>query len=90
MLKIAHLAYGRIAILKDQPDFTRREFDMGVFSFLRHQLAGGSRAPNDLPSLSHLQLDIVDECAGRNIAEGQGIAGSNIRCRACDHLLPNP
>ncbi len=90
MFKIADLANGGIAILKDQPDFTRGKFDMGVLSFLRHQLAGGSRAPNDLSPFSHFQLDVVNERAGRNIAEGQGIPGPDIRCRACHHLLPNP
>ncbi len=90
MLKIGHLADGGIAILKDQPDFARGKFDVGILSFLRHQLAGGSRAPNDLAPFSHFEFDVVNECAGRNIAERKGIAGPNIRCRACDHLLPDP
>jgi hypothetical protein len=90
MFEVAHLANGGITLLKDQPDFTRGELDMGILSFLRHQLAGASGAPNDLTPFSDFQLDIMNQCAGRNISEGQGIAGSNIRRWACDHLLPNP
>ena len=89
MFEVAHLANGGVTILKDQPDFARGEFDMGIFSFLRHQLAGGSCAPNDLTTLSHFHLDIVNQCARRDISKGQGIARFNIRCWACDHLPPN-
>jgi hypothetical protein len=90
MFEVAHLANGGITILKDQPDFTRGEFDMGVFSFLRHQLARGPCAPNDLAALSHFQLDIVNQRTCRDISEGQGIARFNIRRLAGDHLLSNP
>ena len=89
MFEVAHLANGGVTILKNQPDFTRGKFDMGIFSFLRHQLAGGSCAPNDLATLSHFQLNIVNQRACRDISEGQGIARFNIRYRACDHLLPD-
>ena len=89
MFKIAHLANGGITILEDQSDFTRGKFDMGIFPFLRHQLAIGSCAPDDLATFSHFQLDIVNQCTCRDISEGQGIARFNIRRRACDHLLPN-
>ena len=70
MFEIAHLADGGIAILKDQPDFAGGEFDMGIFSFFRHQLAIGSCAPNNLPPLSHLQFDIMNQGSSRNISEG--------------------
>jgi len=47
MFKVAHLTNGGITFLKDQSDFARGEFDMGIFPFLRHQLAGGSCAPDE-------------------------------------------
>src|SRR5512139_824549 len=70
MFEITHLANSRVTILEDQPDFTRGEFDVGIFSFLRHQLASPSCTPDDLTALSHLQLDIVNQCAGRDISKG--------------------
>ena len=70
MFEVAYLANGGITLLKDQPDFTRGELDMGILSFLRHQLAGASGAPNDLTPFSDFQLDIVNQCAGWNISEG--------------------
>ena len=87
MFEVAHLADGGITILKDQPDLAGRKFDMGILSFLGHQLAGGSCASNNLPPFSHLQLDIVNQCAGRDISKGQGVAGFDIRCRTGNHLL---
>lgn len=87
MFEVADLADGGITILKNQPDFARGEFNMGILSFLCHQLAGSSCAPDNLTSLSHFQLDIVNQCACWDISQGQGIAGLNICGRACDHLL---
>jgi len=68
MLKIADLTDGGKTILEDQSDFTRREFDMGIFPFLGHQLTISSGAADDLATLSYLQLDIMNQNACRNIA----------------------
>jgi len=68
MLKVADLTDGGITILEDQSDFTGREFDMGIFPLLCHQLTIASGAADDLAALSHLQLDIMNQRACRNIA----------------------
>ena len=88
MLEIAHLTDGGITILEDQPDFTGRKLDMGIFPFFRHQLTISSCAPDDLATLSHFQLDIMNQRASGNIAQGKGIAGFDIGRRASDHLIP--
>ena len=87
MFEVADLANGGITILKNQSDFARGEFNMGILSFLCHQLAGGSCTSDNLASLSDFQLDIVNQCACWDISHGQGIAGLNICGRAGDHLL---
>ena len=89
MFKIAHLADRGIAILKDQSDFTRGKFNMGIFSFFRHQLAIGSCAPDDLSAFSHLQLDIMDQRTRRDISEWKGITRFDIGRGARDHPVPH-
>jgi hypothetical protein len=85
MFNIAHLADCGIAILEDQSDFTRGKFNMCIFPFLRHQLAIGSSAPDDLSTFPHLQLDIMDERPRRDISEWKGITRFDICRGARDH-----
>jgi hypothetical protein len=79
MLKIAHLADGGIAILEDQSDFPRWEFDMSILPLFCHQLATGSCTSNDLTPLPYFQFDIMNQRARRDISEGKGIPRFNIR-----------
>jgi hypothetical protein len=69
MFQVADLADGGKAILENEPDFTRRELDMGILPFLSNQLAIGPSAPDDLAALSHPQLHIMDECSSGNISQ---------------------
>ena len=90
MLKVADLTDGGITILEDQSDFTGREFDVGIFPLLCHQLTIGSGAPDDLATLAYLQFDIMNQRPCWNIAQGESIAGLNISRRAGDHAVSNP
>ena len=73
MLNVAHLTDRGVAILENHPDFARGELDLGIFPLFCHQLTGGPGTPNDLASLSHFELDIVNQCPCGNIPQGEGI-----------------
>ena len=87
MLKVAHLTDGGITILEDQSNFTRREFNMGIFSLLRHQLTIGACAAHNLATLSHLQFDIVNQGPRWNVPEWKGIPRFDVSGRARDHCI---
>ena len=87
MLEVAHLTDGGITILEDQSNFTRREFDMGIFPLLRHQLTIGACAAHNLATLSYLQFDIVNQCPRWDVSEWKGIPRLDVSGRARNHSV---
>jgi hypothetical protein len=90
MLEIAHLTDRGIAVLDDESNFAGWEFDMSILSFLGHQLTRSACASHDLPTLSDLQFDIVDQRAGRYVSKGESIPRLDVSRRACHHLVSYP
>ncbi len=62
---------------RDVPDFAGREAQLCEATLFRHQLDRGSRTPGYLATFSQAELDIMDKCAHRNIAERHGITHSD-------------
>jgi hypothetical protein len=87
MFNIAHLTDGGITILEDEPHLTGREFNVGVLTFLGHQLTGRPCAPNNLAALSHFQFDIVNQCACGDVTERESVARFNVCGWTCDHRV---
>jgi hypothetical protein len=88
MFQVTHLANGRVTILENQADFTRGKFNMGIFPLFGDQLTIRPCTSDDLSSLSQFQLDVVNQCTRRNISEGKGIPGFDIRCGTRNYPVP--
>jgi hypothetical protein len=54
VIQIADLTNGGHTIKKNHADFSRRQLDLGVFTFFGHELTIGARTPNDLAPRSNL------------------------------------
>ena len=87
MFKIADLADRRIAVLKDQPNFTGRESEMSILSFFGNQLSIRSCRTSELAAFSQLQFDVMNQSPCRNISEREAIPRFDIGGRAGDHAI---
>src|SRR5690348_4289367 len=87
VIEIAHLAHRRDALEMDGPLFAGRQAHDSVIAFLRHQLRRRACAADDLPAAPFVQLDVVDDGAGRDIAQGQRVAHADIGLRAAHHTV---
>src|ERR1041385_6516509 len=57
-----------------QPHLTRRQPNLGPAAFFGHQLGAHARATDHLSAATGLGLDVVDDRADRDVAQGQRIA----------------
>src|SRR6201986_1134163 len=85
VLGVADLADGRAALDGHPADFTGRHAERCVRAFLGEQLDAGARRPRDLRSATGTHLDRVDDRAGRDRPQRQGVARLDVRARAVLH-----
>src|SRR5579871_306259 len=89
VVQITNLPHGRHALRQHAPHFTRRQLQQRDAAFFRNQLCLRSRRARHLGALAGLQLDIVDNRAGRHVLHRQGITQQNIGSRTGHHFLPD-
>jgi hypothetical protein len=80
MVQVPELADRRLAVQVDQPHFARGQPNMGIVALLGEQLGDGAGCTDHLCAFSGPQLDVVNQRAQGNDAQGQRVARLNI-CR---------
>src|SRR6266516_3945382 len=75
VVDIADLADGRPARQRTAAHLARGQAQDAVTLILRDQLDARARRARHLAALAGLQLDVVDERAGRDVRQRQGVAG---------------
>ena len=78
MVQVPHLPHRGVAIYLDQANLARGHLDMSVLSLFGHQLAGGTRAADELGPFARLHLDIMDQGSQGDIFQRQGISRFDI------------
>src|SRR4051812_40687318 len=78
VLDVPDLADGRAAGEHDATHLAGRQAQRGVATVLRDELHAGTCGARHLAALAGLELDVVDECAGRDVLERQRIAGLDV------------
>lgn len=68
MIDIAHLSNSSKAVQQYKSDLSGGKADTGVFPLFRQELTIGSSTPNNLPSLSRFQFDVVNNGPGGDIS----------------------
>src|SRR5262249_53736230 len=89
VIQVAHLPDGRHALDVDQALLAGGEADLGVVAGLPQELRRAARAAHQLAAAAGVELDIVDDCTGGNVAQRQGIAHPDLRLRATHHQVAN-
>src|SRR5262245_32873377 len=87
VVEVADLTHHRAAVDVEAPHLARRQSQLRVVAFLRHQLAigaGRARHPRGAP---REQLDVVEVGAERNVLERKTIADLDLRVRSGLELL---
>ena len=84
------VADGRHAVGRNAPHFGRRQFQQRHRAFARNQLRLRAGRTRHLRAFAGPQFNVVDDGAGGNILEGQGIADQDVgfgsgRNRGADH-----
>src|SRR5882672_2515183 len=82
VLGVAQLPHRRLALEQDLADLGRGHADLGVLSFLGHQLAEGAGRPDHLRAVALLQLDVVDHRAERNGVQRERISRADVHVLA--------
>src|ERR1700761_75522 len=82
VLGVADLADARAALDRHPADFTRRHAQCRVRAFLGQQLHAGAGRPRDLGAATGAHLDRVDDRAGRDRPQRQGVARLDVGARA--------
>ena len=82
VLGVAHLAERGHALDEHAAHLARRQAHLGPVAFLGHQLRADARAAHHLAAAAGLQLDVVDDRADRDVAQGQRIARRELRLGA--------
>src|SRR3984957_15305778 len=85
LLGVADLAHGRAALRADPPDLARRHAQGRVAGLLGQQLDAGPGRPRDLRAATGPHLDRVDDRAGRDRLQRQGVARLDVRAGAVLH-----
>src|ERR1700722_16445237 len=85
LLGFADLAHGRAALRADPPDLARRHAQGRVAGLLGQQLDAGPGRPRDLRAATGPHLDRVDDRAGRDRLQRQGVARLDVRAGAVLH-----
>src|ERR1700733_6683220 len=88
VLGVADLTDGRAALDGHPADFTGRHAERGVRAFLGEQLDARAGRPRDLRSATWAHLDRVDDRAGRDRPQRQGVARLDVGARAVLHPVP--
>src|SRR6266566_2213311 len=78
VVDIADLADGRPARQRNAAHLARGKAQDAVTLILRDQLDARARRARHLAALAGLQLDVVDERAGRDVRQRQGVAGLDV------------
>jgi len=81
VIHVSDLPDGRLTLLRNPPDLTRRQFQQRQTPFSRNQLRLRSRRARHLPAFAWPQFDVMDDGAGRNIFQWKGIAYQNVSLR---------
>ncbi len=76
---IPNLSNRRRAGSRDEPNLPRRELQLGVRAFDRHELHGRSGTTCELPALSGLELDRMHVHPDRNLLERETIPDADRR-----------
>src|SRR5664279_4834171 len=84
---VRHRADGGHATAVHQALLGRRQPQDDVILVAPDDLDVGAGRTRDLPALTNLDLDIVDDGADRNIADRHGIARLHVGMFRCDHLV---
>src|SRR5205823_12232678 len=82
VVDVADLPNGGAARERHPARLTRRQSQDAVALVLRDELHARAGRPRHLAALAGLQLDIVDECAGRDVRQRQRVPGLDVCSRA--------
>src|SRR5687767_2459531 len=77
-LGVADGAHGPPAVDRDAAHLGRGEPEGGEVAFLGHQLNAHAGPPGDLAAGAGLELHVVDDGTDRDVAQGQGVARSDL------------
>src|SRR5207245_541626 len=86
MLDVADLPHGRAAGEQHAAHLARGETQSRVTAVLRDELHTGAGGASQLAALGRLELDVVDERAGGDVVERQGVAGLDVGVAAGLHV----
>ena len=78
VIAVADHADRRHAVGRNAPHFARRQLQQRHRAFARNQLRLRAGRTRHLRALARPQFDVVDDGAGRNVLQRQGIAHQNI------------
>src|SRR5919108_6684554 len=81
VVDVADLADRRAARQRHPAHLARGHAQDAVALVLRDELHARAGAPRQLPALARLQLDVVDERAGRDVLERQSVSGFDVGAR---------
>ena len=87
MVDVAHLADGGHAVEPHNAHLAGGHADLGVGALLSHQLGAGAGGADQLAALAGVHLNVVDHGAHRDVGQGQGIAGLDVRLGRGEHLV---
>src|SRR5271165_1804913 len=86
VIEVANLPDSRHAIDQHLAGLARRHLEQRVIALFRNQLCLRSRRAGHLRAFPGLQLDVVHGCAGRDVAQRQGVAHQNVGLGTADDL----
>src|SRR5918996_627957 len=90
VLRVAHLAHGGPATEIDPPDLPGRQSELGEAALLGHQLDAGAGRAGHLGPPARAQLHGVHHGTHRDVGQGEGVAGADVRSRTRGYQLTDP
>src|SRR4051812_43404694 len=85
---VADRAHGRPAVRANHAHLARRQTQGSRVAVLGHELDADAGRTTQLPPAAGLQLDVVDDRAGRHVRERQRVADGDVGTGPADHGHP--